>query len=104
MRHFTILLFLSLLLSNSVLSQSIKSDSLFAIGISCYQNEEYEKAISYFMKCDSIDVNDNTLDDSRKSYSKMWVASSYYKQGQEELPRVFHRTIIFILLLIEEKQ
>lgn len=87
MRHFTILLFLSLLLSNSVLSQSIKSDSLFAIGISCYQNEEYEKAISYFMKCDSIDVNDNTLDDSRKSYSKMWVASSYYKQGQEELAK-----------------
>ena len=87
MKQSIILFFFSLLLSTSGFSQSIKSDSLFAIGVSCYQNEEYEKAISYFMKCDSIDMNDSILDDTRKSYSKMWVASSYYMQGQEEVAK-----------------
>jgi CHAT domain-containing protein len=86
MKKITILFFLCLLFA-SVSAQSVTSDSLFAIGVTYYQNEEYEKAINYFLICDSLDMNDITIGANRKNYSKMWLSSSYYKQGQEEVAK-----------------
>ena len=86
MKKITILFFLCLLFA-SVSAQSVTSDSLFAIGVTYYQNEEYEKAINYFMKCDSLDMNDSTIDANRKNYSKMWMASCYYKRGQVDIAK-----------------
>jgi len=87
MKKITTLFFLCFLLLDSVYAQSVSSDSLFTIGIKYYQNEEYEKAINYFMKCDSLDMNDSTIDANRKNYSKMWMASCYYKRGQVDIAK-----------------
>ena len=69
----------------SVSGQSVQSDSLFSLGISCYQNEQYEEAIQYFSFCDSLDINNDKINDNRKTYSKIWIASCYYKLGQEDI-------------------
>lgn len=80
----TILYFYVFTCINSISAQNHISDSIFAIGVSCYQKGEYYRAIKHFMQCDSIDMNDDNLSENRKVYSKMWIASSFLKLGQVE--------------------
>lgn len=76
--------FISFNILCTVFGQSIYSDSLFAEGISCYENRKYKEAINYFLLCDSIDNLDYTISDERKGYSRMWIGSSYFKLGEED--------------------
>ena len=84
MKHFITIVFISILLlcEQSVFAQSLQSDSLFSLGVSLYQKGEFEAAIKVFMQCDSLDYSDDRLIENRKVYSKIWIASSYYKLGQ----------------------
>ena len=71
--------------SCNLYAQSKLSNTLFNSGIKCYQNKEYLAAIEYFLQCDSIDILDENLNENRKVYSKMWIASSYFKMGQDDI-------------------
>lgn len=89
MKKYTIPLFVCLYLFStcSISAQSVQSDSLFANGVSLYKNGKFEEAIKCFSICDSLDMSDSELSEERKSYSKMWIASSFYKLGQEKIAK-----------------
>lgn len=62
-------------------AQSIKSDSLFALGIDLYNAGRYNEAISVFNECNNLDEVELDIEDFRSHYSIMWLASCYYQQG-----------------------
>lgn len=74
-----------LLCSSNLYAQSKLSNTLFSLGMNSYQNKEYLAAIEYFLRCDSIDISDANLNENRKVYSKMWIASSYFRMGQDDI-------------------
>lgn len=62
-------------------AQSVKSDSLFALGIDLYNAGRYNEAISVFNECDALDVVELGQECPRCYYSSVWMASCYFKQG-----------------------
>lgn len=82
MKHIQILFLWVLLLGNFCAnSQSLHSDSLFSVGVSKYNNKQYEEAFYFFSLCDSIDKAEIDSTSNRRDYSSMWIASCYYKLG-----------------------
>ena len=67
----------------TALGQSVKSDSLFAVGVSLYRANNYEKAIEVFAECDNLDKTELDTMNVRRYYSNKWIASCYYKMGKE---------------------
>ena len=67
------------------MGQGHYSDSLYNIGVTLYERGEYSDAIGYFTFCDSLDTQELDSNSNRNHYSKMWLASCYYKIGNEEL-------------------
>ncbi len=61
-----------------------KSDSLFALGVELYNAGNYEEAIPIFIESDKIDKAELDSTSDRRDYSAMWLASCYYKLGNEE--------------------
>ena len=86
MKRIGTIIFFNLIIGTLFVSgQSVQSDSLFSLGISYYKNEQYDEAIKYFAYCDSLDTNNDKIGDERKAYSKMWIASCYYKIGKDSI-------------------
>ncbi len=77
-----------LLAAGSVYSQNkealAKSDSLFAAGVDLYNAGKYNEAIPLFTESDKIDKAELDSTSNRRDYSAMWLASCYYKTGDEE--------------------
>lgn len=61
--------------------QSLQSDALFAEGVRLYELKEYQKAIPFFSKADSLDKIELVDMPFRMGYPSMWLASCYYKMG-----------------------
>lgn len=61
-----------------------KSDSLYSIGVHLYQQEKYSEAIPLFEESDKIDKAILDSMSNRRDYSAMWLASCYYKLGNEK--------------------
>ncbi len=61
-----------------------KSDSLFASGVDLYQSEQYAEAIPLFIESDKIDKAELDASSNRRDYSAMWLASCYYKVGNDK--------------------
>lgn len=63
------------------------SDSLFKQGMHLYKKKAYKEAIVYFEKCfafDKLFCHNSLSNRDRSDYSRIWLACSYYKSGQEE--------------------
>ena len=58
-----------------------KSDSLFALGVELYDNDNFEEAIPIFAESDQIDKAVLDPANNRRDYSAMWLASCYYQLG-----------------------
>lgn len=65
-------------------AQSIKSNELFAKGISLYKNGKFEESIKYFLQSKELDDNELPDNSNRKGYCDMWIASAYYKLGNTQ--------------------
>lgn len=78
------LLMIVIVLIQAVLSvspQSVKSDSLFALGIDLYNAGKYKDAIPSFQECIKLDDVILSPYNKRREYSRMWLASCYAQQG-----------------------
>ena len=64
-------------------AQMEKSDKLFAQGVELYNASKYQEAIPYFEQSDGIDKTQLEEGDTRRDYSCQWLASCYYKLGNE---------------------
>gem|GEM_PF-854591 len=69
------------------LGQSVKSDSLFAVGVDFYQANNYKKAIEFFAESDKLDKAELDTMNVRRHYSNIWIASCYFKMGKEQKAR-----------------
>ena len=77
-RLFLCLLFLFPMLA---FAQSPQSDSLFAKGVELYYKGDYRNAANCFLQTDKMDKLVLDTLSERAQYSKMWLASCYYKMG-----------------------
>lgn len=80
---FLALLLLVVSCFTAAVAQSPESDALFAKGVELYNKGNYEEAASAFSRCQQLDETELQADDSRQGYAKIWLASCYYKLGQE---------------------
>lgn len=69
---------------NNVSAQSLRSDSLFAIGVDLYKAKEYRAAIPIFSQIDSLDMANRDILPNRTVYGAMWLASCYHRIGKEK--------------------
>lgn len=84
MKHTSAIIILLFLYTVAASAQSIKSNQLFSKGVDAYNVGKYEEAISFFKESDSIDKIEMDSTNNRREYSAMWLASCYYKLGDEE--------------------
>ena len=64
-------------------SQSKYSEELFAKGVELYNTGKYTEAIPVFSLCDSLDRAEMDSLDDRKEYARLWLASCYFKSGND---------------------
>lgn len=67
-----------------------ESDSLFAKGVELYNHDKYNEAILLFEESDKIDKAELDSTSNRRDYSAMWLASCYYKMGDEEKAGLYY--------------
>ena len=68
----------------SVTAQSEQSNVIFAQGVELYKAGNYEAAIPFFLRCDSIDKAELGERHYRADYGRIWLASCYYQLGDEK--------------------
>ena len=68
----------------SVMAQSEQSNVIFAQGVELYKAGNYEAAIPFFLRCDSIDKAELGERHYRADYGRIWLASCYYQLGDEK--------------------
>ena len=68
----------------SVMAQSEQSNVVFAQGVELYKAGNYEAAIPFFLRCDSIDKAELGERHYRADYGRIWLASCYYQLGDEK--------------------
>lgn len=83
MRRICISLLLVITVGACCFAQSPQSDSLYAKGVEMYEREQYAEALKYFEKSKVLDEAELDSLSSRRGYSADWMASCYYRLGDE---------------------
>lgn len=83
MKKIYILLLFVLTVGSCCLAQSPQSDSLYARGVELYERENYAEALKYFEQSNALDRKELDSLSLRSGYSAGWMASCYYKLGDE---------------------
>ena len=83
MKKIYILLLFVLTVGSCCLAQSPQSDSLYARGVELYERENYAEALKYFEQSNALDRKELDSLSLRSGYSAEWMASCYYKLGDE---------------------
>lgn len=83
MKKFYYTLILLLTVCAGCYAQSAQSDSLYARGVDLYQQRDYAEALKYFSQSDALDKAQLDSMSSRRGYSAGWMASCYYRLGDE---------------------
>ena len=65
-----------------VLAQSKQSDEYYSKGVELYNAGKFKEAIPYFEKSNKLDQKE-LKHSGRRYYSVRWLASCYYKLGDE---------------------
>ena len=86
-RHSLTLCLLALWVGTGARAQSLPSDEAFARGVSLHAAGDYARAAEAFAVADSLDKVYLDPDDSRSAYASTWLASCYYRMGDEERAR-----------------
>lgn len=68
-------------------AQSARSDQLYGQGIALYNQGRYQEAISFFAQTEALDQQEIPANSSRRAYATLWIASCYYRLGNEEKAR-----------------
>ena len=68
-------------------AQSARSNQLFDEGVELYRQGKYREAISVFSRVDLLDKLDFPEGNPRREYAALWMASCYYKLGDEAKAR-----------------
>ena len=76
-----------LILSITTWAQSSQSDSLFAAGVDYYHQGKYNEAIAVFKLSNELDHKELDSLSPRRDYSSQWLASCYYKLGNDKEAR-----------------
>ena len=71
--------------------QSVKSDSLYSIGVTLFDEGKYEKAIPYFKDSYTLDCAEMDSLSPRRNYSAEWLAYCYYKTGNIEEAKKYNK-------------
>lgn len=79
----------------SQLSNYTFSDSVFERGVNCYYEQNFIEASKCFSICDSIDNLHSDSTNTRKIYSRMWLASSFYKMGDTVMAKKLDRHYMY---------
>ena len=64
-----------------IFGQSVKSDSLFHVGMEQYNEHKYELAIKTFNYVKELDILENGNEFYRNFYADWWISSSYLQMG-----------------------
>ena len=72
-----------MMLSLHAFSQSKQSDEYYNKGVELYNARKYKQAIPYFEKSSELDLQELEEGNIRREYSIHWLASCYYKLGNE---------------------
>lgn len=90
-KHLLFILITFALSQKVVFAQSVKSDSLYAIGVDLYNAGKYKEAIPLFEISDSLDKAELDSTSNRRNYSAMWLASCYHKLNDEKLAKMYYK-------------
>ena len=71
--------------------QSAKSDSLYSIGVELFNEEQYDKAITYFKDSHVLDCAEMDSLSPRRNYSAEWLAYCYYKTGNIDEAKKYNK-------------
>ena len=73
-------------------AQSARSNQLFDEGVELYRQGKYREAIPYFEQVDVLDRKELPEGNPRREYATLWLASCYYKLGNEAKARELDAT------------
>lgn len=73
-----------------VSGQSVKSDSLYSIGVDLYSRGKYIEASDIFKQVVDLDIKEIEMSSPRQYYGQMWLASCYYRLGETDEARKYY--------------